>query len=272
MGELVETGLPREFAPGIHWLGECVSLDVVGTRAHGYASAFLIVGHDKTLLVDTGMPQGWPTIASSLRRCLGGRPLNFVFPTHPELPHAGNVARILEMYPKAVAVGDVRDYHLYYPDISSRLVALEEGEQIDLGGGYVFSAVEAVIRDLPNTRWGYEASQQVLFVSDGFSYFHEPPAAQALGWDEPTHDAGQCALMSSEFGEPPDVETAAYFAGSNLYWTRHVDDALELFAAFEELTARYPTRYVAPTHSNVVDNIDEVLPVIRRAHQLAFGR
>jgi hypothetical protein len=272
MATRIGPGLPREFAPGIHWLGECVSLSVVGRTAHGYASAFLIVGDAKTLLVDTGMPQSWEAISSSLDAVLGGRSLDYVFPTHPELPHAGNIARLLDKYPAALAVGDVRDYHLYYPHIGGRLSSLAEGAELDLGGGYRFAAVEAVIRDLPNTHWGYEASQQVLFVSDGFSYFHQPPAAESTGWDEPSHEEGECALMSSEFGKLPDVSTAAYFAGSNLYWTRHVDDSTDLFEEFQRLTERYPTRFVAPTHSNVVDNLDDVVPVIREAHRMAYGR
>jgi flavorubredoxin len=259
--------LPRAIAPNIFWLGGCLAVEMTGREVHGHSSAFLVRGEDKALLVDTGSPQDWTQVSAALDLYLEGRQLDYLLPTHPELPHAGNLGRLLEKYPAALAVGDVRDYHAYYPAARDRLVRAEPGAQFDLGGGSVFTVIDAVIRDLPNTVWGYESSQQVLFVSDGLSHTHHPELAE----DEALHLPGECGLLTSEIGEPPTLDQAAFFAGRALYWTRFVNNSEPLFERLRRLLDEFPTRIIAPGHGNVVDQIERVLPVIERSHRDAYA-
>ena len=49
--------LPREIAAGVFWLGTCYPSSVNGKPTHGYASTYLLVGDDASLLVDTGDPE-----------------------------------------------------------------------------------------------------------------------------------------------------------------------------------------------------------------------
>jgi flavorubredoxin len=220
------------------------------------------------LLVDTGRPNSWGEISRNLEAALGGRPLDYLFPTHPELPHSGNLGRLAEKYPEALIVGDTRDYHLFYPETEPRLVPKKPGDEIDLGGGYRFRVVEAVIHDLPNTQWGYEVSGQVLFTSDGFAFMHDGGHGD---FDDAVHVPGECGLLTSEIDGPISVDYAAFYTGSAIYWTRFIDDADELFGRFEELLAEHPARVFAPGHGNVVDTLDEVLPVMKQAHVEAFA-
>jgi flavorubredoxin len=258
--------LPRAIAPDVFWLGGCLAVEMVGREVHGHSSAFLVRGETASLLVDTGSPQDWPQVSAGLDEFLGERPLDYVIPTHPELPHAGNLPRLLDKYPEAVAIGDVRDYHCYYPAHRGRLRPCGPGTQVDLGGGTVFTVLDAVIRDLPNTLWGYESKQQVMFVADGLSHTHHPELAE----DEAYHLPGECGLTTSEVGKPPTLDQAAFFAGRALYWTRFVDNSGELFERLRQLLVRYPTRLIAPGHGNVVDDVDRVLPVIERSHREAY--
>jgi hypothetical protein len=259
--------LPRAIAPNVFWLGGCLAVEMVGREVHGHSSAFLVRGASRSLLVDTGSPQDWPQVSDALDQYLEGRPLDYVVPTHPELPHAGNLPRLLEKYPAAVAIGDVRDYHCYYPAYRDRLRSCEAGTEIDLGGGMVFTVLAAVIRDLPNTVWGYESSQQVLFVADGMSHTHHPE----LDDDEALHLPGECGLLTSEIGQPPTLDQAAFFAGRALYWSRFVDNSAALFEQFRLLLEEFPTRIIAPGHGNVIDDLESVLPIIERSHRDAFA-
>lgn len=260
-------GLPREIADGIHWIGNCQPwTGIDGGVVHGHYSSFLIVGTTRTVLVDTGPPASWPTLRAALDACLGGRSLDFVVPTHPEIPHCGNLERLLCAYPQAVAVGDVRDYHLFYPSIADRLRPLEIGEQLDLGGGYRYEAVDAVVKDLPSSQWGYEASRRVLFVADGLSWMHEPDATEH---DQPIHRPGECGRIGTGREGFPRLEDVVVFSQFAFYWTRYRADAEALYDRFEALLREYPAAVIAPAHGNVMVDAD-VVEVLRAAHDTVF--
>lgn len=256
---------PREIAPGIFWLGGCTETKAFVTQVvHVHSSTYLVRGGLQALMVDTGNPRDWRVISADLDKLLAGRQLDWLAPTHPELAHCGNLRRLLLKYPGAQVVGDIRDYHLYYPEFIHRFVPLSVGDEVDLGGGYRIVLLEALIKDLPNTQWVYEPSQGVMFVSDGFSYTHHPPVD-----DEPVHLPSECAMLSSELPAIPSVEQAAFLTRAALYWTRFVDVSLD-FERFEQLLTRYPARMIAPAHGSVIVDIDQVMPVIREAHRVAY--
>ncbi|GAB3430236.1 MBL fold metallo-hydrolase [Actinophytocola sediminis] len=168
--------LPRQFAPGRYWLGGCSDSGAWPTRkgatTHEHLSAYLVVGSEKTLLVDTGHYAQWDGIQRQLDECLAGRTVDYVFPTHQEIPHAGNLGRLLTRYPEAVAVGDTREYHLYFPEIANRLRRTRHGDELDLGDTS-FAFLDPIWYDLSGSLWGYETAGRVLFSADGLGYVHD---------------------------------------------------------------------------------------------------
>lgn len=261
------TGLPRELAPGIWWLGSCLESSAFEEPVHFHTSAYLVLGEDRTLLFDTGPSGAWDKIAADLAQVLQGRALDYVVPSHPEIPHAGSLDRVLTAYPQAQVVGDVRDFHLYFPDYVDRMTAVPHGTEIDLGGGFVFVVLEALIRDLPSTVWGYEKHQQVLFPVDALGYGHLPQPSRDV--DEPLHRRGECALLASELDHPPDLDLATHLTKSSLFWSRFVRID-PYFDRFDALLATYPTRLLAPAHGSVVDDLGVIMPVLKAAHRKAF--
>ena len=92
--------LPREVAPGIFWLGECLEQRQQGKIYHGCNACFLIVGDTASMLVETGHPKDFPIIEGQLNKLLAGRPpLKYLFVTHQETPHCGGLGRVLSRYP-----------------------------------------------------------------------------------------------------------------------------------------------------------------------------
>jgi hypothetical protein len=263
----LSAGLPREIAPGIYWLGDCLEVEYRGEIIHGHASAYLLMGARETLLVDTGHPIHWQRVEHDLAQVLGSRGLDWIVPTHAELPHAGNLHRLARRYPGSRVLGDVRDYHLFFPQLAGRFREWPKDQPLDLGGGYQVVLVDAPLKDLVTTQWAYETSQQVLFVADGFGYMHARPD---LGSDQPTHRPGECSMLSTEWPEPPGIEHAAFLTRAALNWTRFVDDA-EVFEAVASVLDRYPPRLVAPAHGNVIADFDAFFPIVREAHRLAYG-
>ena len=257
---------PRRIAPGVFWLGGCLSAYSADEEVHYHVSSYLVVGSRATILVDTGDPAHRELVLAQLDAALGGRSLDYVFPTHPEIPHAGNLPALLERYPSARAVGDVRDYWLHYPEFGGRFEARRPGEAIDLGDRE-FRFLPAHIRDLENTLWGHDDGAGMLFVSDGFSFIHDVPAPD--GEDEPVHRPGQCRLTSGEMPEPPTVDQAAYGTGKALYWTKFVDVG-SAFAAIEHMLDELPTGLIGPAHGNVIDDVDGMLRISLAAHRKVY--
>src|SRR5713101_2840450 len=165
--------MPREIAPGVFWIGDCLAQRHKGKIYHGYNAAFLIAGETASCLVETGHPKGFPVIERHMNELFarGVAPLKYLFVTHQETPHCGGLGRVLKTHPDALLCGDVSDYHLAFPQYEHRMRWMNEGDEIDLGGRSLM-AVEPVIRDLRTTWWGFETRERVLFPGDGFAYSH----------------------------------------------------------------------------------------------------
>ncbi len=252
--------MSREFAPGVHWLPNCLGREEPTGWMHIHASCYLVVGPERALLVDTGHPAHWATISKTLDELLGGRTLDYVFPTHTEIPHAGNLERLLRRYPDAIALGDVRDLHLFYPAIADRLEARVAGDVVSLGGDVELELVEPAIRDLPNTLWAMLAPAGILFVSDGFMLSHQVGADD----EEAVHAPGECLLTTAEVEWPPDLRRVTFVTERSIYWMRFAEPG-EAMRRMREAIARHAPAFVAPTHSNVVEGAAPLLELMDRA-------
>lgn len=259
---------PREISPGVFWLGACATNAERKTPYHVHLSQFLIVGSEKTLLIDTGMLGSWPTIRDQIETALAGRKLDYVAPTHTEVPHCANLPNLMNHFEGSQVIGDMRDYHIYYPQLGERQINVSPGDEVDLGGGKRIIFLDALIKDLANTLWMYEPDSQILFVCDGFSFSHAVAGEVIEPEDDPIHIPGECAMTTSEIASGVDVERASFILQRALYWSRFVDEK-KLFERVEAMLQQYPTKLIAPSHGNVIDDINIVYPVIRNAHALA---
>jgi flavorubredoxin len=240
--------LPRELAPGVHWLGDCLEQPYNGRIYHGYNSAYLVVGEDASLLVEAGFPQDLEVVEAQLDALLrSGLPeLRYVFTTHQETPHSSGLGRLLTRYENAVALGDVSDFHLVFPQFSERFRPLRRGEAIDLGGTE-FVSVEAVIRDLESTQWGFDTARGVLFPGDGFAYSHY-------------HEDGHCGHLAEEAGSLDIPDMTALFAELALHWTTF-QDMTPFVGRLEDLVVdELDVQLIAPTHGLPIGDVGATLP------------
>lgn len=243
------TALPRDLAAGIQWLGECYPMPYRGQVLHSYDSLYLVSGSDASLLVDAGLPLDQAVVMRQLARALDGRPpLRYIFLTHQETPHAGGIGRLLDRFPGAIAVGDVRDYHLFFPDLERRFRTIGSGEQIDLGG-LTFRVVEPAIKDLVSTLWGVVPERGTLFCGDGFAYAHH-------------HRAGQCGKLAHQLPGLEIEELGGLFIEQALNWACFVDPE-PFVEGLERLLASQGIRVVAPTHGLPITDLNTALPAIR---------
>jgi flavorubredoxin len=243
--------LPREIADGIFWLGACLVTPFYdGGILHSCSSTYLITGSESSVLVDTGHTKDIAVVEAQLDQLIaaGAPEPRYLFATHSETAHAGGMGPLLKRFPGAVACGDVTDMHLAFPQYEDRLLPLEVGDSLDLGGTQ-FQVVEAVFRDYISTRWGFDTARRALFSGDGFAYVHY-------------HESDQCGHLSEEVPDLGVEETVAMFKDAAFYWTRFVDiepyiDRLDELI-FDELDATL----IAPTHGLPMVDPASTLPKI----------
>jgi len=247
-----ENPLPRELAPGIFWIGSCIDQRSRDRLLHTYNSAYLVCGSRESMLVETGCAQELPITIAQLERLLakGLPPLRWIFCTHQETPHSAGLGWLFERYPDVRLVGEVRDYHLYFPEFVDRFDALPVGAEIDLGDTRM-RICESIIRDLPSTVWGFDVARRVLFPGDGFAYAHY-------------HEAGHCGQTAEEASGLPIPEMTSLFAEAALYWTRFTDmrpyvDRLDEFLEHD----LGDVRLVAPTHGLPITDLRATMPEVR---------
>jgi flavorubredoxin len=247
--------LPREIADGVFWLGDCLEQRANGKIYHTYNAAFLLVGTEASMLIETGHPKDFPLLDGQLKELLAGRPpLQYLFVTHQETPHSGGLGRVLSRYPQAVLCGDLCDYHLAFPHLEGRLLDMKGGDSIDLGGR-TFVAVEPVIRDLRTTWWGFDTKERVLFPGDGFAYSHY-------------HEDGHCGLFAEEAVSLNLPEVSAVFADRALFWTKFTD--MNLYAdRLQWLVDELDVRVIAPSHGLPILDPAATVPKVKEG--LLYG-
>ncbi|MET8878443.1 hypothetical protein ACWEO2_31805 [Nocardia sp. NPDC004278] len=248
--------LPREVAPGIFWLGECHLQRYNDRLLHSYNSAFLVTGDDASLIVDTGHLVHLPIIEAQLDLLLtDAPPLRWSWTTHQETPHSGGVGRLMTKFPELTLIGDVRDHHLFFPGYEDRFERRKVGDSVDLGGTE-FQIVDATIKDLNGTQWGFDTARKVLFAGDGFCYGHY-------------HTDDACGHLVEEV---PGVEIAEHtklFSEFSLHWMTLVPMA-PYVEALQRQVAALDVSLVCSTHGLPFSDLDRTANEVYRG-MLASG-
>lgn len=143
-------------------------MHLIDTKMHGRAGitgAFVVQG-DRTALIETGPKSSLQAVQDGLAQS-GIESLDWIVVTHIHLDHAGGAGSLAQIYPDArVAVHEVGARHLVDPSklwssaariygdemdtlwggidpvAEDRIVALSDGDEIDLGGGVTLEAIE----------------------------------------------------------------------------------------------------------------------------------
>jgi flavorubredoxin len=240
----------RQISPGCFLLNGCFHMSMYGRQFHTHAAAYLVRGRDASILIDTGHAKDGPRIEAFIRSLVGDE-LTYIFPTHEEYPHAGNLDALLTAFPEAKAVGEVRNYHLYYPehDRRGRFLQMKVGERLDLGDR-TLTVLPGLIHDLPATCWAYDDGDQLLFVSDAFGFSH--------------YTSNQCTLLSHELPFRPGLEDTRMVLDLALYSVRFSDNH-GVVESLSQLLQSNPTRMICPAHGNVVTDLAELSELMGQA-------
>jgi glyoxylase-like metal-dependent hydrolase (beta-lactamase superfamily II) len=160
--ETVETN-GSQFTMNTHnqALGNDIQCIDTGLYRHGLAACYLIREQDRVAFVDTGTSHTVPGLLGLLQSMgLGPENVDYVIPTHVHLDHAGGAGQLMSLCPNArlvihpkgaphmidpakltagatVVYGEeafTRDFGELLPIPQERVIAAEDGMQIDLAG------------------------------------------------------------------------------------------------------------------------------------------
>lgn len=222
-----------------------------GREVHIPQNAYLLLGTEKTLLLDTLSPAGGETVLLEIAELLDGRPLDYLAVSHPDVPHAGNTPRILSEYPGCTLVAPAigSNHALYHLEDALKV---SPGDKLDLGGHRV-RFLEATFLDAPIHLWMMEEKTRTLYTVD---------------WLGIPHMDGECGLFGDQLalGRDEWISRLIEFHGRVMFWFEYVDVS-RVVAEIDRIRGELAPRHLAPAHGAYIrkdaeDILEWMKPVV----------
>lgn len=225
----------RHVTKDLYQLGESVA------GADGWHEAvrvYALLNDGRPLLFDSGSHIHTGEIMKDLRTLLGDAPPGYVFLTHTELPHTGNISAILREWPETkLVVSSGILPHVELPWwVSEDQVRFAYAGTHEVYGGRTIAFLDGILKDQPGTHWMYDAETGALFTADALGYLF--PKAADFTFDDELQD-----------GVPADwlkrYHAAAFRFLPQVSGAKLLADMAKVFAARD-------VRVIAPTHGDAV--------------------
>jgi flavorubredoxin len=164
-----------KISEGVHWVGirdwNRRLFDALVTLPRGTTyNSYLVVGGNKTALIDTVNPGFERELEESIRQIVDPRDVDYVIMNHAEPDHAGAVPHMMSINEKAKLVSTAigaRMAKAFYRVPEERMKIVADQEIIDLGGKDL-RFIEAPMLHWPETMFTYIHENRILFPCDFF--------------------------------------------------------------------------------------------------------
>lgn len=165
----------KEIAPKVYWVGvkhhNRRLFDGLIPLPHGTSyNAYLILGSDKTALIDTVNPGFEQELVDKISEHMDPAKIDFVIMNHAEPDHANATRFVLEraMSAKLVTSAKGKEAAMMYFDVpADRIIVVDESSKIELGGK-TLKFVDAPWLHWPETMFTYLEEDKILFPCDFF--------------------------------------------------------------------------------------------------------
>lgn len=144
-----------------------------------------VILDDVVAVMDTVDKRGQKEWEDNLLAALEGRKVDYLVIQHLEPDHAGSIARMRELFPEVVLVGNAKTFAMLPqffelpPDVGT--LTVKEGDSLSLGE-HTLSFFMAPMVHWPEVMVTYEAKEKVLFSADGFGKFGALSLTEEEGW------------------------------------------------------------------------------------------
>lgn len=144
-----------------------------------------VILDDKTAIMDTVDKRGMKDWENNLLNALDGRNADYVIIQHMEPDHAGSLARLIELFPEIIVVGNAKTFVMinqFFENINIKnSLTVKEGDTLNLGS-HTLTFVMAPMVHWPEVMVTYESSEKVLFSADGFGKFGALSLTENADW------------------------------------------------------------------------------------------
>ncbi|MCU0859393.1 MAG: FprA family A-type flavoprotein [Thermoplasmata archaeon] len=230
-------------AQDVHWVGvkhyNRRLFDGLIPLPHGTSyNAYLVVGKEKTALIDTVNPGFEQVLIDKVRQHIDPAKLDYVVMNHAEPDHANAVKTMLDLAPGAKLLVGAKGKEaamMYFGVPAERITVVDESTRIDLGGK-TLRFIDAPWLHWPETIFTYLEEDAILFPCDFFG----------------SHVADG-EFFSDEFGDELAVDLAKlYFAEIMMPFRKPGANAIEK-------VRKLGVKMIAPSHGVIWRNPEVIL-------------
>ncbi|MEM2511370.1 MAG: FprA family A-type flavoprotein, partial [Candidatus Methanomethylicia archaeon] len=162
----------RELKPGIYYVGvidwDRRLFDELIPLPNGTSyNAYLVKGSEKVAIIDTVDPVKKQELIENLQR-LGVERIDYVVANHAEQDHSGAIPSVLELYPEAKVVTNMRCRDMLIDLLqvpSDKFITVSDGDTLPLGGK-TLEFILAPWVHWPETMFTYLREYSILFTCD----------------------------------------------------------------------------------------------------------
>ena len=134
-----------------------------------------VIFDEKIAIMDTVDPRKGAEWIENLRTALDGRQPDYLVVQHLEPDHAGNIAKVMELYPQMQVVASDKAVKMlpqffYDTQFEGRVIGVKEGGTLSLGGRTLHFVMAPMVH-WPEVMVSYDSKEKVLFSADGFGKF-----------------------------------------------------------------------------------------------------
>lgn len=211
---------------------------VAGGYGREAVNVYVLLNDDRPILIDCGSHLHNTSIMAEMEQVLAGRAPEYIFLTHSELPHAGNIASVAEKWPGIhVLVSNVMlPYIEVLPVLPlSQISQVVPGHTISYPGR-TLTFVDALLKDQPGSQWIYDSRTQTLFTGDGFGYYTTAARIDRFG---------------DELAGGVAVEQFAAYHQTAFHYLRWIKPD-RFNADLDRMFANRPVSVIAPIHGNAI--------------------
>jgi len=260
----------RQITPHIYWI--CHSAGAEAKKLNrGFAEDFARVNpafdpnandimyssylflDEKTLMTDTLGPAQHDTVLEALADILDGRPLDYLWISHTELPHAANIAAIRRAHPnmQVMTVGGHDHYEVH--GLGDAL-KLSYGEKIELGE-HTIEIIKPLFMDHALTQWIYEHKTGFLCPVD-WALNAQNEKQSFMFMDE----MAEVGYSAERFMHNISITNCVVFP-----WLRWADPD-EVASMIDTFFETYDVCIFAPSHTNVIrKDMPQYIAALREA-------
>ena len=134
-----------------------------------------VIFDEKIAIMDTVDPRKGSEWIENLQTALDGRQPDYLVVQHLEPDHAGNIAKVMELYPQMQVVASDKAVKMlpqffYDTKFEGRVIGVKEGGTLSLGGRTLHFVMAPMVH-WPEVMVSYDSKEKVLFSADGFGKF-----------------------------------------------------------------------------------------------------